>query len=169
MDWKTFNKKTPKFSFQDLETECRIVSLYDGDTINIILPLTTNDNIGYRFSCRLNGIDTCERKNTNSVLKQISEKSIICLYENITGKKLPKDKIFKDLEEIIEKDLDENVYLLKVKCYQFDKYGRILLDIFLKDNTVSKLLLDNKLAYPYFGKTKLNEKQQLDFFNIDGQ
>jgi endonuclease YncB( thermonuclease family) len=163
MDWKSFDKKTPKFSFDNLETTCRVVSLYDGDTINVILPLTVNGNIGYRFACRLMGIDTCELKNKNPFLKSVSEKSIIFLYNKITGKTLP-DKPFADLKEIIESDLNDNVYLLKVKCYQFDKYGRILLDIFIGNETISSLLLTNKLGYPYIGKTKMTEQQQMDFF-----
>ena len=164
MDWKQFNKKTPKFSFENLETTCRIVSLYDADTINIILPLIPNEHIGYRFACRLYGIDTCELRNSNEFLKSISQKSIMFLYQQITKKVLP-DLSFAELSELIERDLDENVYLLKVKCYQFDKFGRILLDIFIDDTTVSNLLLHNKLAYEYTGKTKLTVEEQIKYFS----
>lgn len=164
MDWIKFNKKTPKFSFENLETSCRIVSLYDGDTIDIILPLIPNEYIGYRFSCRLYGIDTCELKNSNEFLKGISQKSILFLYHQITKNTLPKLP-FLELRELIEKDLNDNVYLLKVKCFQFDKYGRILLDIFTDNTTASDLLLENKLAYPYLGKTKMTIEEQIKFFS----
>jgi len=154
MDW----------TFEKLETTCRIVSLYDGDTFDIILPLIPTENIGYRFSCRLNRIDTCELKNSNEFLKNISHKSILFLYHLITKNTLP-NLPFLELRELIEKDLNDNVYLLNIKCSQFDKYGRILLDILIDNTTASDLLLDNKLAYPYSGKTKMTIEEQVKFFN----
>ena len=51
-----------------------------------------------------------------------------------------------------------------VKCHDFDKYGRLLLDLYLDkdEKSISDVLLEEKLAYVYNGKTKLNEDEQLN-------
>ena len=52
--------------------------------------------------------------------------------------------------------------IVKIKCYNFDKYGRLLIDVYLpknipdKKNTtlLSEWLITNDCAYSYHGGTK---------------
>jgi hypothetical protein len=57
--------------------------------------------------------------------------------------------------------------LVKIKCGDFDKYGRLLAEIYTikndtQDISFSQHLLYNNLAYKYTGQTKLTESEQLD-------
>ena len=58
--------------------------------------------------------------------------------------------------------LDAEVYLVWVECGNKDKYGRILANIY-KDKgstqSMSSILLEEKLAYRYEGKTKLSDDE----------
>jgi hypothetical protein len=50
-------KDTPEFSLCNLTLQGKVVECYDADTCKIALPL---HNSFYKFTCRLNGIDTPE-------------------------------------------------------------------------------------------------------------
>ena len=60
------NNTTPHFSLNGQKLWGRVVSLYDGDTLTIALNVF--DAI-YKFSVRMNGIDTCEIKSKNDSIK----------------------------------------------------------------------------------------------------
>lgn len=69
----------------------------------------------------------------------------------------------KDIQQIFHTDC----FLVYVKCYDFDKYGRLLIDLYLNkdEKSLSDILLEEKLAYVYNGRqTKLTEEQQLNLF-----
>jgi endonuclease YncB( thermonuclease family) len=76
-------------------------------------------------------------------------------------------------KDLIEK-LNKKCYLIKIKCGEFDKYGRLLGWLFNKDSvkTISieqsfnHILIKENLAYKYEGKTKLTEEEQLIKMNI---
>jgi len=152
-------KDIPEFSLCGMSLNGKVVELYDGDTCKIILPL---NNVFYKFDCRLCGIDTPEIK--PSLTKPNREKEIvmaktarnellklICLNNkcleniNITKKK-------------IETTLKENKNLVTVKCLEFDKYGRLLVELYGTNQTKSfnKILVDKNLAVEYDGGTKIN-------------
>ena len=67
--------------------------------------------------------------------------------------------------EIREKILNK---LVNVKCGDFDKYGRLLTEIFIEDECVNQWLIDNEYAFEYDGGTKkdweefLNKKNSLE-------
>ena len=52
--------------------------------------------------------------------------------------------------------------IVTIKCYKFDKYGRLLIDVFLPQHVpneknsamLSNWLIDNEYAYAYGGGTK---------------
>ena len=81
------------------------------------------------------------------------------VYNLITGKIADDDFSKKS----IKNELNNNCYLVYLKCYDFDKYGRVLGDIYHNENSdesFSSILIKEKLAYIYGGKTKLTEKEQ---------
>ena len=154
-EFKKYDDRTPIFSLNGINTLCRVIDILDGDTIKIIIPLFDNF---YKFSVRLNGIDTCELKSNNEENKKLGIKAKVRLTELICNENILLDK------NELKKLLNNNVFLIYVKCYNFDKYGRLLCDISKnnKSKYFSDILIEEKLAYKYIGKTKLTEIEQLN-------
>ena len=63
------NKTTPHFSLNGQKLWGRVVNVYDGDTLTIVLSVF---NGIYKFSVRMNGIDTCEVKSKNDKNKELA-------------------------------------------------------------------------------------------------
>lgn len=140
----------PFFSLDGLNTWCRVIDIYDGDTITVVIPLMTTM---YKFHIRLYGIDTPEMKSHTEEEKQKAIKARNRLIELCTNVATN----FKSRKEI-QQFLNENVYLLWITCNNMDKYGRILANIYKSpEETISysQILIKEHLAYEYFGKTKL--------------
>ena len=66
--------------------------------------------------------------------------------------------------------LNEKCYIIKIKCGDFDKYGRLLGWLYDKNSVIdtpieqsfNHILIKEHLAYKYEGKTKLTEEDQLE-------
>lgn len=108
----------------------KVVKVYDGDTITIATKLPLENSPIYRFSVRLAGIDSPEMKAKTSIEKMLAEKSRQCL-ENLV------------LDKVV-----------KLKNISFEKYGRILADVYVGDLFVNQWMLDNHLAILYDGGKK---------------
>jgi len=127
----------PYFSFCGNEYECKCVDVYDGDTITVVFkPFIGLDF--YKFRIRLSEIDTPEIKTHN-----IKEKELGIYVRDF-------------LRELI---LDK---LIKIKCGEFDKYGRLLAYVYLKDcdnmspeNSINHLLVKKNYAKIYDGGKKI--------------
>ena len=61
------DKNTNLFSFNGLNSMCRIIDITDGDTIKVIINFK---NDYYKIIVRLNNIDTCETKSKYEENKQ---------------------------------------------------------------------------------------------------
>lgn len=157
--FKKYNSSTPEFSLNGYKTLGRVVNIYDGDTIKIVVPLFGSY---YKINVRLNDIDCCEIKSKDELLKQTAIKTRNRLCEIITGKKV-------NTKEEIDNILNDNVYLLWIECLKSDKYGRILSNLYIKKGDTKRLsdiLIDEKLAYTYKGKTKLTDEEIKNILNI---
>ena len=108
----------------------KVVKVYDGDTITIATTLPFDNSPIYRFSVRLAGIDSPEIKAKTSIEKMLAQKSQ------------------QGLENLV---LDKVVQL---KNISFEKYGRILADVYVGDLFVNQWMIDNKLAVVYDGGKK---------------
>lgn len=109
----------------------RVIKVYDGDTITIVSRIpNSRDKSMYKFSIRLNGIDTPEIKTKNEDEKKIAKLAKSTLYHKIYNK------------QVILKNV------------QLEKYGRLLCEVFLNDLHLNQWLLDQRLAVPYDGGTK---------------
>jgi len=123
----------------------RVVSVYDGDTVNILLVLGAT---GFKFGLRIYGIDTAEMTSHNPVLKAYATKS-----RNF-------------LQSLLKQD---NIYVAHI--IDNDKYGgRLIGDIYYTDNngefySISNIMLSNKYALPYKGKKKASELEWLNFIS----
>nr|QBK88812.1 MAG: nuclease-like protein [Mimivirus LCMiAC01] len=124
-------KNTPKY-LPNI-TSCRVLKVYDGDSITIASRI---ENKIWKWSVRLNGIDTPEIRS--------------------------KDEYEKTIADIAKKQL-ENILMpfgvssmIQIKVLSYGKYGRLLAEIYKDDVHINKLMLDKRLAVPYDGGTKQN-------------
>ena len=129
---ETFTLKTQKFSLVGYKTYAKCVYVYDGDTIHTVFKIP-NANEFYKWNIRLSGIDTPEMKSKNSA---------------------EKEKAVKSKEYLANKILNK---IIIVECAEFDKYGRLLANIYTLDNT-NKTINDEMIelghAKAYDGGTK---------------
>lgn len=121
----------PIFSLDGYTTYTKICSVYDGDTMTCIFPLPGQIKPLYRWKCRIIGIDTPEIRTKDILEKQYG------IYV--------RDKV---------RELLLN-HIVKIKCYQYDKYGRVLVDIIMSDGmSFSQWIIENKYGFEYGGGTK---------------
>lgn len=162
-----FDINCPFFTLNGIETWARVSDVYDGDTITIIFELF--DNIYYKFNARLSHLDTCEIKSENDTIKHLALKARSRLFELITETSLPLTATKKDIQSF----LAEKHYLVWCHCHDFDKYGRVLIDIYKNNGTsqisFSKVLIDEKLGYHYQGNAKLSDEQQIKLLLQDAK
>jgi len=171
-----YSLDTPEFSLNGYNTYGRLVDVTDGDSLSIVLPLSLESIVDskkiyleksyfYKYRVRLFGIDTCELKSKNEENKKLGLSARKKLVELVTNKKIDHDITKQEIREM----LDKEIILLFVECLDFDKYGRLLANVYLErvDEKVnlSNYLIQNKLAYKYTGGTKLNENEQLEILN----
>jgi micrococcal nuclease len=116
-----------EFSFEDQVKDAKVLSVYDGDTVTLAFPL--GDTM-YKWNCRLSGVDTPELRTSNKKEKEFGYQVRDLLREKILGK------------------------VLKVKCGEFDKYGRLLGELFVDGESVNQWLISNGYAFAYDGGTK---------------
>lgn len=128
IDLNTANcKNVEKFSLNDYKTDAMVVKVYDGDTIHVVFEY---NNQLYKWVCRLDGIDTPEIKSKNSKEKEEAVKTRDYLKEKILDK------------------------IVKLNCKEFDKYGRLLVDVYHNNVFINDLLVNEKYAKKYSGGTK---------------
>ena len=119
----TSMENTPTFDLPRKSMKCKVIKVYDGDTIwvSIILHGKT-----VKFNCRMLGYDSPEMK---PLLKIENREAII------TKAKQAKDFLS---NLILNKIVD-------VKFSGFDKYGRALSTIYIKDPDSTRILCANKM------------------------
>ena len=123
---------TPSFSFNGLNCMSRVVDITDGDTIKTII--NYKDNY-YKIIIRLFNIDTCETRSNNIKNKNLGIEAKKRVYNLITNKIIDiTDNT--NIKKIIKNELNNNCYYIYIKCFDFDKYGRVLADIYQTENDV---------------------------------
>jgi endonuclease YncB( thermonuclease family) len=148
---KLANKaNTPIFSFNGLVTYGKAVDFYDGDTFNIIISYY---DLLYHFKARMFGYDSPEMKPSLSLENREEVKKNALVAKN------------RLMELLGSKDY------FKVHCHEFDKYGRLLVSVFVKDHhddndeeedngvydfnkTVNGQMVREGHGYSYYGGTK---------------
>ena len=109
----------------------QVESVYDGDSLWAVLDLGMS--LSMRVSCRLNGIDTPEIRTKNASEKEAAYTARDRVRDLVEGKQVKIQSIAKP-----------------------DKYGRLLVELWTEDGThVNQLLVDEGLARPYDGGTKV--------------
>ena len=116
---------------------CKVVKVYDGDTITIATKLFT-ENI-YKFNVRLRGIDCPEiRSNDNSEKKAA---------------------------RIVQSELYKYIIhqMVKLSDVDYDKYGRLLANVSFNDTDLSTWLLSKHFAVKYDGGHKVTPDNWLEY------
>ncbi len=127
INWDIIDDKCQTLNLEGMNLKGKVTKVYDGDTVHIVLPVFGGM---YRWTCRIEGVDTPEIKSKNE-----SEKEKAVIARNA-------------LSELILNRL------VKVKCGKLDKYGRLLVYIDHDGTDVSSWLIQNNYAYEYDGGTK---------------
>lgn len=142
---------TPAFSLASKECYCRLVDMYDADTLTLIVPLFDSY---YKFNCRVYGIDTAEIKSSTEELKMIAQRAKNRMLQLCGVYSVELDRVYSRKE--VQQILDNNIYLVWCKFGEFDKYGRPLVTVYDKEKgmEVANSLVQEKLANAYFGGTK---------------
>ena len=118
----------PKFSFKNYKTIIKIIKVIDGDTITGIFKF--KDEF-YKYNFRLNGINAAEIRSKNDNEKKNGLIAKEYLYNLIINKNL------------------------LAEFYDFDKYGRILINLYLNNtDSISNILINGGYVHPYDGKRK---------------
>lgn len=139
INWDLVDNKIKSFSLEGEIKKGKCVNVYDGDTIKVVFPI--HDKL-YRWNCRLSGVDTPEIRTKNKEEKKMG---------------------YKVRDKLRDKILNKMIY---VKCGEFDKYGRLLAEIYLENEfqvggssietntSINKWLINNKYAFKYDGGKK---------------
>lgn len=108
---------------------CKVIKVYDGDTITVASRLPNDVNI-YRFSVRLVGNDTPEMKTNND-----RERVNAIIARDALSRMI--------LEKVVE-----------LRNIRIEKYGRLLAEVYLENLNMSEWMLYNKYAVEYLGGKK---------------
>lgn len=133
----TYDIKTPTFSLEGKTKLCKVVDIYDGDSIRVVFK---DNNIINKWSIRMTGYDSPEMRPSKKLENR----------DEIKKKALEARNY---LRSMIMND-NQLVYL---KCGGFDKYGRLLGSIYINKTdtkSVNDLMITNNYAYEYHGGTK---------------
>ena len=119
-------------TFADETIKCKVVDVYDGDTITIIF---RNHCFLEKYKLRLYGIDTPELK----PLKDIENRDII-----IENAKKARDAL---KNKILNK-------IVKITFMKEEKYGRLLGTIYYNKENINDWMIKNNFGKSYFGGKK---------------
>ena len=127
--FSAFSKETCQHGLDHFKC-VELLRVYDGDTIYVNIP-NIHPFFGQNIGIRLEGIDTPELRTKDPCEK---DKALQAKY-------------------YVEKILTEAKFITLFECKK-DKYFRLLCTVIVDGKSVSKMLIDEGLAYPYFGGTK---------------
>lgn len=147
-------KTATRFSLNGQVSLGVVVDCYDGDTCTIVMMY---HRTATSFRCRLLGIDTPELADPSTKQQALLARN--ALISMVTT------QVFTDMStnrEAVRKHLDTYKKLMRIDCGDWDKYGRLLVQIFPNDPSsdikfsCNQMLLDGGYAKAYDGGTKSN-------------
>ena len=128
LDKITYENTTP---FIPPITTGKVVKVYDGDTFTLAAKLPNTSGPVYRFTVRLNGIDTPEIKGKTATEKELAKRARDALSAVIMNK------------------------IVVLKNVTTEKYGRLLAEVYVDETfCVNEYMITNKFAVKYDGGTK---------------
>jgi len=127
----------PCFSFIGKSFVGIPANIYDGDTLSIIF---VYNGTPVKYRCRTLGYDSPEMK--PSLSNQTREAEKVLAHK-------AKDRFI----ELLTKHADKNIF---IKCHEFDKYGRLLVEIwnYVDKDSINCMMINEGHGKPYQGGTK---------------
>ena len=153
---------TPEFSLAGKTMDAKVVTCYDGDTFYSVIDLFGQL---WKFNCRAAGYDCPEMKPPKNKVDRDIEKEralrakqafISHLVSNI-------DMTSTYTNQELDRLVLSNKRLIRMTCKEFDKYGRLLVDIIPDEEsrsngvtqaTINDWMIDSGFGYRYDGGTK---------------
>jgi endonuclease YncB( thermonuclease family) len=121
--------KFPPFSLNGIKALAKVVNVYDGDTFKACME---HDGIMRKYTFRTLRYDAAEIKPLKSIPNREQHIALA-----IKGRDLLRSLI---LGEIV-----------MIHCEKFDKYGRVLANVYIKNDNVNQLMIDSGLVQLYQG------------------
>ncbi len=145
----------PEFSLAGKTLPGKVVACYDGDTFHAVLETPFGL---WRFSCRMAGYDTPEMKPPKTKIDRDIEKARALKSKHALLTQVS-DSVPVLSQTTTNVDLDaavvKNRKIIQVICKEFDKYGRLLVDVSMPDGTtVNQWMIQQGYGYAYDGGTK---------------
>lgn len=142
-------KNIPKFSINGMYF-CKVLKVFDGDTITLGFFLNDHDPLPYRINCRMYGYDTPET----------------------TRAKTPEEKLEgKRCSQVLKALLPVESFVIAEFMPENDKYGRALVKIFKKKTaklthtSVAKYKIPSTLDCEPFEKNDIGNKKNIICIN----
>lgn len=154
MDLRQYGANTPLRTLKGWKGTCRIVDIYDGDSLQAVLD---DRGVAVRVNCRVAGVDTCELRSKSEEGLRFALEARIRLISMITKQPV---EMFADMSRSDFRDyLDSDLYTVELVCGADDKYGRTLTKMYLDDSqeTLGHKLIEEGMAVEYNGGTKMSE------------
>ena len=130
-------EKVPLFSLKGKRFVAKPSNIYDGDTFSVIFE--HNGNF-IKYRCRCLGYDTPEMKPLKSNENRLIEKELAI-----------KAKL--KFEELLNK---HETKMVKIDCFDFDKYGRLLVTVWnmVDEKSINDIMVDEGYGKVYDGGKK---------------
>jgi endonuclease YncB( thermonuclease family) len=145
---KSSSKDTEMFTLAGRTVYAKVVDVYDGDTCKINMFL--HGDVLKKFTVRMMGYDSPEMRTKDATEKKFGLRSKNILSTLVLNK------------------------VVKLECLEFDKYGRILGRIYLKDKEakdfdINNFMITSHLGYGYEGETKskFNDLLTGGYYSLD--
>jgi endonuclease YncB( thermonuclease family) len=155
---KSADYQVKEFSLEGKNMWGKVVYVYDGDTVHIVFKI---DKELVKFNCRLSGIDCPEiaPKNISDAKIRLAEelaaiKSRNYLISRVVSPSIEKEGMNKNEVKAICAKSD---CLVWIKCHEFDKYGRLLVELYENPESLISInqdMIEKKYAVEYDGGTK---------------
>jgi endonuclease YncB( thermonuclease family) len=144
----------PEFSLAGKTLPAKVVQCYDGDTFHAVVSL---EGTLWKFACRVAGYDTPEMKPPKNKPDRDMEKARAlkakhALLTHVCSDIAALDTTMTNPE--MDARISKNTRLIEMQCMEFDKYGRVLVDVVLPEGPVSKWMVEKGYGYAYDGGTK---------------
>lgn len=125
------NNNYKVFTLENYGTWAKVVDVYDGDTLKVLLNFRGNID---KWIIRMNGYDSPEMKPLKSKFDREREIQLAVI---------ARDKLREKTRGIIY-----------IKIVGFDKYGRLLSEVYNEGCHINKWMIDNDYGYSYHGGKK---------------
>lgn len=118
---------TPKFTLKGVKVDAKCVQIHDGDTAHFVFKPFPSLPL-YRFVCRMFGYNSAEINGKTVEERAKANDSKNALIQRILGK------------------------IVSLHIGDFDKYGRLLVEVYDGDESVNKWMIDNGYGVVYYGE-----------------